>query len=163
MRQALVAGAVALAIAGACGRSTPPGGSGGGGAGMGGCPQVGAEPLYTLVITTESAGPLPVDASLAVKWSAGEEPLFVLADDTTWHSLEDGSNLVCDVTAPLPEEVFELRCGLWTQGATEIEVTGTGYLPHLETLMPQTQEGCEEPIASEVAVVLVEEEAMPGR
>jgi hypothetical protein len=102
-------------------------------------------------------GPVPGDTTVRVKWSAGEEPEFILDEPDSWKTLEQGSNLVCDIErdAGPPSDLDELRCELWTSGATEIEITAAGYLTHDETLMPKEIDGCDDPVPSELEVELV--------
>jgi len=136
--------------------------SGGGSSGtttssaLGGCHSGSPEALFTLRIVATDA-PVPSDTTIRVTWSAGEEPLFDLADKSTWLQLEQ-SNLVCDVdrNAPVPTDLEELVCQLWTSGATNIEVAASGYQPHDQTVTPQQIDGCDEPVPSEVLVQLVE-------
>lgn len=156
----LLVGALALLVPAACEDEPSPPGEGGGGAGEGGCAPLPPTALYTLVIRAEE-GPLPSDTTLEVRWSAGDEPVFVLDDQSTHLTLEDGSNVVCDVPdTPKPES---LTCELWTSGATEVEVTATGYDDHVETLTPDKMEDCDEPIPSETEIVLVEKMDMGER
>jgi len=132
-------------------------GAGGGGGGDGGCPSI-PLPMFTITITAAD-GPVPPDTSLAVKWSAGPEPVFSLSDPTTWRTLEDGANVVCDVNPknPPPTDLSELVCRLWTSGATEVIVSAEHYQGHTETLIPLQSEQCEGPIPRSVAVQLFPE------
>ena len=126
------------------------------GTGEGGCPPQGPPaPLFTLKVTA-MRGPLPEDTTLRVRWSAGDEPEFVLGQPDTWMTLEQGSNVVCQVPhdAGPPTDMTELVCELWTSGATEIDLTAQGYLPHNQTLTPKTIDECEDPVPSEVEVDL---------
>ncbi|MBI4705949.1 MAG: hypothetical protein HY744_33065 [Deltaproteobacteria bacterium] len=134
------------------GNGPPPSGQ----AGAGGCP-TGPQAQFVLHVTAED-GPVPADTSLRVKWSVGEEPEFLLSDPTTWKTLEDGSNLVCQVDADAglpPGGLDELVCELWTSGATEVEVSATGYGTDKRTLMPEQIEGCDGPIPADVPIELV--------
>src|SRR5690606_17663233 len=94
---ALAAFAVAGALAGgACnGGGGGSSGDGGGTGGEGGCPTA-PVPLFTITIHAPS-GPLPPNTTLNVTWSAGEEPEFKLSDATTWKTLDDDANVVCEV------------------------------------------------------------------
>ncbi len=159
----IVAGMLAVALAfgamlpAACERSSGvstavTSGVGGGEAGCYNGPPV---PLFVVTISAFE-GTLPADTSVLVKWSTGEEPIFLLDDPSSWKTREDGSNLVCDVEldAGAPTELESLRCELWTSGATELVVSG-GQLPqHEQTLVPLDVPGCDEPVASDVEVVL---------
>jgi hypothetical protein len=133
--------------------ATPPPTGATTGPGEGGCPHGPPEALFTVTIQTDDGAPLPSDTTVSVRWSAGEEPAFVLDDPTTWKTLDDGVNAVCEPDAQAGP-VALLRCELWTSGATEVAVTATGYLELRETLTPATKEGCEEPIPSETALEL---------
>lgn len=148
---------VAIVAAGfaACEDSSPSGGGGeGGGGGAGGCPSE-VTALFTVTLTA-AEGPVPPDTQVLVTWSAGEEPLFDLDDPTTHKTLEDGSNLVCDVDASgaPPTDLEALECHLWTSGATRVEVTAMGYLPIDQTLVPEFIDGCDVPIPTEVELTL---------
>jgi hypothetical protein len=152
--------AVALSpLAGAC--NGDDGGDAQAGTG-GGCPS-GALPLFTVRIRTEREVALPADTTLEVRWTAAEEPKFVLGDKSTWKTLEE-ANVVCnvDANAPVPTDLRELVCDLWTTGATEINVHATGYLAKEETLTPKKREGCEKPVPSDVDVTLTADMGMGG-
>jgi hypothetical protein len=125
------------------------------------------EALYQIVVATVSGEPLPGDTTVAVRWSAGEEPVFVLNDPSTHKTLEDGSNVVCDVRggggaggatsnggAGGAPALASLRCELWTSGTTEVTVTATGYEELVENLKPETVDGCDMPVPSEVELTL---------
>lgn len=112
------------------------------------------EALFTVVVRTADDALLPEDTTVSVRWSAGEEPTFVLDDPNTWKTLDDGVNLVCGVESDRAA-LSELRCELWTSGATEIEVTATGYVDLLETLTPAEKPGCDEPVPSEQELELI--------
>ena len=127
-------------------------GAGGAGGDGGGCPMGPPEALFTITVTSEDDERiLPPDTTVTVRWSAGEEPAFVLGDPATWKTLEDGSNLVCDVDhdQPAPTDLTELHCELWTAGATEVEIQAEGYLDYLDTLTPLEKEDCDLPVPSE--------------
>ena len=148
---ALVTGGL---VAFSCKVTTDPPPDGGGAHGAGGCP-TGPVALYTLLMTATD-GSLPSDMTLAVRWSAGEEPLFDLADPSTWQSVEDGSNVDCNVPAGAtpPVDIEELRCELWTSGPTDVEVTAAGYLTVEETLTPPEVDECDVPVPSVTEVEL---------
>jgi len=132
---------------------TGPGSTGTGSGGAGGC-VIAPQPMFTLTLTAAD-GPLPADTSILVTWSAGDEPLFVLGDKTTWKTLED-SNVVCDIdpAQPPPTDLEELVCKLWTSGATMVVVEGTGYMKHEETFPSVQSEQCEGPVPSAVSIEL---------
>lgn len=134
--------------------------------GGGGCPMGPPEALFTLRVSTDDAAQLPEDTTVTVRWSAGEEPAFVLNDPTTHKTLEDGSNVVC---APALGSggagqggargvggggAWALACDLWTSGTTEVTVTATGYPETVETFKPETIDDCEMPVPSEVELIL---------
>jgi hypothetical protein len=123
--------------------------TGAGGEG-GGCPAP-AEPMLTLTISAVD-GPLPPDTTLRVTWSAGHEPAFALDDPSTWQSLDEGANVVCDVDAKKAPP-SELRCELWTSGPTEVVIDAKGYAPVDETFSPKNTDACG-PVPTEVTVVL---------
>ena len=142
---------------GACQDETGIGGSTSGTAGAGGCHDGPPEALFTIKVSQLNEEPLPPDTTVRVKWTAGEEPLFVLNDRESWKTLDDGSNVECqldrDGPAP-PSDLHELTCELWTNSATEVEVTAMGYLPLLETLQPMMLDGCEQPIPQIVELAI---------
>ncbi|MEJ7733035.1 MAG: hypothetical protein WKG00_28035, partial [Polyangiaceae bacterium] len=131
--------------------SNPDAGSGAGG--EGGCP-VAPEPQFRLTIRSAAEALVPADMRLTVEWSAGTQ-VFELDDPSTWKSLEEG-NLVCgvDEDAGPPDDLTSLLCQLWTTGATDIEVSATGYQPLQQTLQPAEIEDCDRPPSSDVDVVL---------
>ena len=147
-------GSIALA---AC-EEDPPGDAGGqsgsAGGGGGACPD-GPPPVFTISITAAD-GSVPPDTSLAVTWSAGSEPLFVLSDSSTWRTLEEGANVVCNVDPKSPPSgpLEALVCRLWTSGPTEIVVAAQSYQSHTETLVPTVSERCDGPLPADVAVTL---------
>ncbi len=120
----------------------------------GGCPGGPPQALFTIKVTAVD-GYVPDDTTVIVKWSAGQEPSFVLSDSDTWLTLDE-SNLVCEVDSDggPPTDLAELRCELWTSGTTELTVEATGYSSHEQTLMPATNDKCEHPVPSEHAVEL---------
>lgn len=154
---ALAAFAVAGALAGgACnGGGGGSSGDGGGTGGEGGCPTA-PVPLFTITIHAPS-GPLPPNTTLNVTWSAGEEPEFKLSDATTWKTLDDDANVVCEVdrSAPPPVDLEALVCHLWTSGATRVEITAQGFEPYDETLTPRPSERCEGFVPKDVDIQLV--------
>jgi hypothetical protein len=115
-------------------------------------------PLFTVTITAED-GALPPDTTVAVDWSAGAEPPFVLSDPATWRTLDDGANVVCDVdrSQPPPTNLDTLVCELWTSGATDVRVEAMGYAPQIETLTPDVSEKCGGPMPKQVAIQLKRE------
>lgn len=153
--------AVALAVGlsglwAACdGDGTTPPGTGGGGAG--GCPS-GPQPLFELRISAKDAS-VPTDTTVTVSWSAGQEPAFVLSDPTTWKTLDDMVNVVCDVDhgEPPPTDLKELVCHLWTSSTTEVEVRATGWQSYSDTLQPEHSDLCDGPVPKSVAVILERE------
>lgn len=155
----LVAVALVAALAGlsaACkGDDSPPPGTGGGGAG--GCPS-GPQPLFELHITAKDAM-VPADTTVTVSWSVGQEPAFVLSDPTTWKTLDDMVNVVCDVDRgePPPTDLPELVCHLWTSSTTEVEVRALGWQTYSDTLQPEHSDRCDGPIPKSVDVVLERE------
>jgi len=149
--------ALGLAFAACDGDSSGSGASSGGQGGEGGCPLAPA-PLFTLTVTAPG-GSVPPDTHLVVRWSAAEEPLFALDDPSTWKSLDEGANVVCNVggSAP-PEELDALVCELWTSGATEIEIGADHYVTQRETFTPPQSDLCEGPVPSAIAMALVRED-----
>ena len=133
--------------------SDPP--DGGGANGAGGCP-TGPVALFELRVTAAD-GQVPPDTTLLVRWSAGDEPLVDLLQPSSWSSIEDGANVECDIPdgASPPLELSELRCELWTSGATYVEVAADGYVTLEETLTPLQIEDCEVPVPSDVELQLV--------
>jgi hypothetical protein len=123
--------------------------------GEGGCPVRLPEPQFVLEIQAED-GPVPQDTRVAIEWSAANEPPFVLSDPTTWKTLDDSVNLVCivDRTKPPPTDLAVLVCELWTSGAVNLLVEGTGYSPHEETLKSVMNERCGEPLSTRLPIVL---------
>ena len=124
--------------------------------GMGGCHTGPPDPLFTLKVRQMSADPLPTDTAVTVNWSAGEE-LFALNDMQTWKTLEDGTNVECKVdrAGPVPQDLTELECELWTNGATEVTVAADGFVTVIETYQPMEIEGCMEPVPQTVEVEMV--------
>jgi hypothetical protein len=139
-----------------CKGSGPSSSSGDAGAGgEGGCPVHLPEPQFVLEIRAED-GPVPHDTRVAAEWSAANEPPFVLSDPTTWKTLDDSVNLVCmvDRSKPPPVDLSVLVCELWTSGAVNLFVEGSGYSPHEETLKPVMNELCGEPMSTTLPIVL---------
>lgn len=121
--------------------------------GAGGCDQS-PKPMLTLSLRA-SDGDLPADTSIQVKWSAGTEPLFKLDDASTWQSLDDGGNVICDAATSQPSAPKKaLTCELWTSGATEITASATGYVRATETFSPEQSERCNGPIPTAVSIEL---------
>jgi L-ascorbate metabolism protein UlaG (beta-lactamase superfamily) len=151
-------------IWGACDEETNGTGTGGSSAGGGGCAPGQPAPLFTVTIQADP-GPLPADTTVVVNWSAGEEPIYVLGDTTTHKTLEDGSNLTCETAlgqgGGTPGEV--LRCELWTSGTTEVDITASGYVAVSQTLLPAKRDDCDEPMPSEVEIVIDEDQGGGGR
>src|SRR5262245_8651404 len=110
---------------------SPPNSAGGGNGGEGGCPVRPPGPLFRRGIRTEG-GSVPVDTRVVAQWSAADEPPFVLSDPTTWKTLDEGVNLVCQVdrSKPPPTDLSVLVCELWTSGAVNLLVDASGYQPH---------------------------------
>lgn len=158
-----------------CGDDTPPpatsSSSSSSSTGGGGCPMGPPEALFTLRVATVDGTALPGDTTVAVRWSAGEEPIYVLNDPATHMTLEDGSNVVCApaqgtggaggqggaVAAVGGGAPVALSCELWTAGTTEVTVTATGYPETVETYKPETIDDCEVPVPSEVELILTTE------
>ena len=153
-----VAGAIAwgtpLALT-TCDRGGGGGDVGSAGAGGVACFYGDPEPLFTLRIHGH-AGPVPANTKVAVVWSAGAEPIFALDDPTTWKTLDDGVNAFCrvDTDGGPPVDLTELVCELWTSGATQVEVSATGYTTYAKTLTPKLIDGCDAPVPSEQDVEL---------
>jgi len=150
---ASIAAAVGLT---ACDETDGTGGAGGQGGlgGEGGCP---TEPRPMLILTiTASDGPVPPDTRVKVTWSAGEEPELVLSDPSTYKTLDDEVNIVCDLDplAPPPVDLEKLVCRLWTSGLTKVVVTVEGYGPHDETFSPKQSELCDGPVPTAIAIAL---------
>lgn len=150
-----LAGAFALSVVYCKSPDPPPPTTSTTGQGEGGCPNGTPQALFTVIVRTGDDEPLPPDTTVTVRWSVGEEPSFVLDDPDTWKTLDDGVNLVCDVDPDAGMPVDEIRCEAWTSGATEVEVTATGYLDLVETLTPEEKEGCDHPVPSEKELVLL--------
>jgi hypothetical protein len=119
------------------------------------CP-TGPVALLNLTIHAQS-GPVPTDTSLAVSWSAGPEPTFLLDDPTTWGSLDNGANVVCDVdpSEPPPSDLMTLVCHLWTSGATAVTVSAKGFETWSSTLKPDVDPVCKAAVPTKVDVTLV--------
>lgn len=165
------------------------GGGEGGAGGARGCPEDETAPLFTLHVLTKEPS-LPEDLELSVSWSGGDEPVVLIADPSTYGTIED--NVVCirkklddgggggaggygesgaeasstggDGGAPPSDE---LLCELWTSGPTRVRIDATDFVPIDETLAPATTDGCDRPVASEVEIELVvdepeEDEAAPA-
>jgi hypothetical protein len=150
-----LAGALVLSLAVCKNRDEPPSSVTTTGQGEGGCPGGAPEALFSVTVRTADGEPLPADTTVTVRWSVGEEPSFVLDDPNTWKTLDDGVNAVCEVGGGGGDSTLELRCELWTSGATEVEVTATGYLDLEKTLTPASKEGCDQPVPSEEELELL--------
>jgi hypothetical protein len=184
VRGANVAAALALVALGALlrpiagcsergeGTGTGAGGGDGGGGGAAACPD-GLSPLFTLRVRGPEDA-LPLDLALDVSWSAGDEPTVSVDDPDSYGTSE--SNVICAVVAPTTDgegggpaattggegggspERGELLCELWTSGPTRVRVQAAGFVPIDETLAPETLDGCDRPVPSEVPLELVVEE-----
>jgi hypothetical protein len=160
---------------GSGGTSAGAGGGDGGGGGAAACPD-GLLPLFTLRVR----GPgddLPDDLALDVSWSAGDEPTVSVDDPESYGTSE--SNVICALVAPTFQgeggaqaattggeggasaDRGELLCELWTSGPTRVRVEAAGFVPIDETLAPETLDGCDRPVPSEVPLELVAEEEEP--
>jgi len=135
---------------------SPPSSADGGAGGEGGCPFRPPEPQFDLEIRAED-GPLPKDTRVSAEWSAGVEPPFVLSDPATWKTLDDSVNLVCHINRdmPPPDDLSVLACELWTAGAVNLLIEGSGYVPHEETLKPVFDESCGRPIPMDLSITLL--------
>lgn len=80
-------------------------------------------------------------------------------DPSTWSTLDEGANVVCNVDRNSPPEqpLEALICALWTSGATKVEVSAEGYQDAEETFTSPQSELCEGPIPSKVTLTLVAE------
>jgi hypothetical protein len=159
-RTGLAAGVIlftttSVLLAGANCHDGPPetSGAGGGQPDAGSC-GMGPHPSFTLEITAAD-GPVPMDTQIAVKWSAGEEPVFMLSDASTWKTLET-ANIACSVDpkAPPPTNLMTLSCELWTSGATEIRITAKGYTTSDKTYTQMTSDRCTMPLLTDIKVKL---------
>ena len=119
------------------------GGAGGSG-GEGGCPMDVPKPTF-MVLIGEQGQVLPSDLQVRVKWSAGQEPAFILNEQATHGTLRD-ANFVCGVRPPAQLGTMPvdgpLECELWTPGTTQLEVKAEGFAPFSEDLAPAYLEGC---------------------
>lgn len=155
----LLAPACAAALLCACADPTMVTGSGSGGmdpADAG--PDCPTGPVALLILSIHApSGPVPADTALTVSWSAGTEPTFQLDDPTTWGSLDNGANVICDVNPnlPPPTDLMTLVCHLWTSGATFVTVTAKGYEEWASTLKPVVDPECKGPVPTQVDVALV--------
>ena len=142
-------------VAVACDQTSSSGPDGGATGGAGGCP-TGVFPWFTLHVTAHD-GALPPDTTVVVTWSVRVEPPFKLDDPSTWKTLEQGTNVVCSVDrdAAPPTDLQELVCELWTNGATQVEVSATDYLTAEKTFTPAQRDGCTGPVPSDVAIEIV--------
>lgn len=157
---------------GSTGSGTGAGGGDGGGGGAAACPD-GLSPLFTLRVRGPGDA-LPLDLALDVTWSAGDEPTVSIDDPSSFGTSE--SNVICALVAPTSDgegggeaattggeggasaDRGELLCELWTSGPTRVRVEAEGFVPIDETLAPETLDGCDRPVHSEVPLELVVEE-----
>jgi hypothetical protein len=155
--------AFALAVLTACSAPRPGGSTGAGAGGAGGeggaCP-MNPQAMFELTITA-AHGPVPRSTTVDVSWSAGQEPTFALEKPSTWKTIDDQVNLICDVDPgkPPPETLSALVCHLWTTGPTHVVVKAKGYTQHEETFVPTYSDHCQVfvPTAISVALSLVPE------
>lgn len=156
---ALALGAtVSLACTGGgTGTTSGTSGAGGDGGAGGDCP-MGPQAMFTLTITAEGSA-VPSDTRVVVSWSAGTEPTFSLDDKESWKTLEE-SNLVCDVDphGPPPSDLPALVCHVWSNGATKVEVSASGYAPFEETYVPMQSEHCHGLVPTQIEVKLTRAE-----
>lgn len=124
----------------------------GGAGGAGGC-SMAPLPSFQLVVRA-ATGALPKDTAVSVLWSAGLEPAFKLDDPTTWKTLAE-ANIACNLDPKKPpKDLQELDCEIWTSGATEINVSASGFVPYDMTLTPMTSDLCMHPPPIPVKVML---------
>jgi hypothetical protein len=161
--------AVALAMLAACTERDPVGstsstGTGGGGGEGGACP-MGPQAMFDLTITATD-GDVPPSTTVAVSWSAGQEPTFSLDQPSTWMTI-DQANIICDVDAkkPPPEHLLKLVCHLWTTGATNVIVTAKGYTSFEMTYASMFSDHCKSLIPTAIGIELEpapKDDAGPG-
>jgi hypothetical protein len=150
--------AFALAVLAACTTHAPGGstasGTGGEGGEGGACP-MGPQAMFDLTITAAD-GAVPRSMTLDVSWSAGDEPTFSLDEPSTWKTIDDQANIVCDVDPmkPLPDPLPALVCHLWTAGPTKIVVKANGYTPFEMTYVPTHSDHCHALVPTAVSVEL---------
>ncbi|MEP7124539.1 MAG: hypothetical protein ABJE95_26660 [Byssovorax sp.] len=132
--------------------STSTGSGGAGGAG-GACP-MGPQAMFDLTITAQD-GDVPPSTTIAVSWSAGEEPKFRLDQPATWMTI-DQANVVCDVDAsePPPDKLAALVCHLWTTGATNVVVTAKGYTTFEMTYASTFSDHCKALVPTAISIQL---------
>jgi hypothetical protein len=111
--------------------------------------------MFELTITV-AHGPVPRSTTVDVSWSAGQEPTFSLDQPSTWKTIDDPVNLICDVdpTKPPPDALPALVCHLWTAGATYVVVKAKGYTPLEKTYVPTFSEHCEAFVPTAIHVEL---------
>jgi hypothetical protein len=146
---------ILLAALVACTGRAPSGGTSSGSGGAGGeggaCP-MGPQAMLDVTIKATD-GPLPISTTIEVSWSAGVEPTFVLAQPSTWKTIEQ-ANIVCDIdmTKPPPKDLPELVCHLWTTGATAVVVKAKGYQVFEKTYTSTYSEHCMALVPSAVSI-----------
>ena len=116
---------------------------------------MGPQAMFELTITAEH-GPVPQSTTVDVSWSAGHELTFALATPSTWKTIDDPVNLICDVDPgkPPPESLSALVCHLWTTDPTQIVVKAKGYTPHEETYAATYSEHCQKKVPTAIHIVL---------
>lgn len=102
---------------------------------------------------TAVEGALPSDATLAVSWSAGAEPVVRLDDPATWGTAGT-DNVAC---TSIGDPVAKLDCDLWTSGATRIAVNARGYAAIDETFSPERRDECGGAVPTRISVELYAE------
>lgn len=146
----------ALALAGitACSSKNPGTGSIGAGGEGGACSMI-PQPMFDLTITA-AHGPLPRSTTVDVWWSGGQEPTFSLDQPSTWKTIDDQVNLICDVDPmqPPPDMLAALVCHLWTTGPTDVVVKAKGYTPREETYVPPYSDHCQAFVPTAVSLQL---------
>jgi hypothetical protein len=147
---------VALVVSAACSTEKPPAGTGGGGqpVGQGGYCPMGPTALLNLTVAADE-GPVPLDTQIQVRWSGNDE-IFKLDDKTTWKTLEDSANLVCeiDLNQPPPTDLTTLVCHVWTNNATDVKVRAAGYEIYEKTHPLKQSTHCDGPVPSDVEITL---------
>jgi len=116
---------------------------------------MGPEAMFELTITA-AHGPVPRSTTVDVTWSAGQEPTFVLEQPSTWKTIDDPVNLICDVdpAKPPPEGLSALVCHLWTAGPTDVVVKAKGYTRLETTYLPTYSEQCQGYVPTAVSLEL---------
>ena len=126
---------------------------------------MGPQAMFNLTITAQG-GDVPPTTTVAVSWSAGQEPTFSLDQPSTWMTI-DQANVICDVDPkkPPPEHLPKLVCHLWTTGATNVIVMAKGYTSFEMTYASMFNDHCKAAIPTAIAIELApapEEDAGPG-